>query len=152
MAIVTLEGLIDEIEARLLDRVTDIRFLDRLDSPREFPKNAAHRGVRVWPASTDIIDQYVQTDLVRVEDEIVVESTHKVTRNADASLDGALAFERSIREALTNPQWYSDRDAAPTTPDRIEVHVGPVTREKAEGWLLIEQTFTVQRDASLGGI
>lgn len=151
MATVTLESLIDDIEARIVAQVVGVQILDRLDPPREHPAARAHQGVRVWPRATSVIDEYAETDLMRVSDEIVIESVHRVSRSADGSLDAALSFERALRNAITNEIWYDNRDGMAATGDRVEVHFESASREKVEGWLIIEQIYRFHRDATLGG-
>lgn len=151
MSTTALETLIDQFEARLISQIPTAVLLDRLDGPKDSPSARAHKGIRVWPVSTSTLDQYAQNDLIRVADDIEVESCWRITRDANASMGAALSWEREIIIALTNATWYDSPDGVLATADRYEVHYAGSTREKEEGWILLTTTFRVLRDAAIGG-
>jgi len=140
-----IDALITAMETRLKAQIATIQIMDRLDDPVENPRLRAHLGVRVWPASTEVLERYVQGDLERVTDIIEVESRYELRKSGATGRSAALAFERAIRVALTSGTWYHGLE------DGLEVRYVSSEREKEEGWMLTTQTLEVDHDQALGG-
>jgi hypothetical protein len=140
-----IDAICSAMEARLKSQISSVQIMDRLDDPSENPRMRAHLGVRVWPTSTDVLDEYVQNSLERVTDTIEVESRYELRRAGATGRSAALAFERAIRVALTSVTWYHALE------NGMEIRYTASEREKVEGWMLITTVFEVDHDQALGG-
>ncbi len=145
---ITLDDLITKIEASIVSNVTGAQLLKRLEPPSENPQQRAHKGIRVWPASTEVLEEFSNANLNYYEDTVVVDVVYKVTRDVVASRTAAFQFEDSVIQALGDRGWYGDV-ATWTTTDQIEIHLGSRTREVEEGWITTSIEFRIRRQESL---
>ena len=151
MAAVELELLVKAFEKRL-KTIPTVNLIDRIAPPTASPNQLAHRGVTISVPSTTVLATYAQTDLVRVSDQLVVTLAYRVnSKNQKTARAADYKLERQIRVKLTDPSWYRYAVKSDGT-QAVEVHVGPVTRQNLECWIVSNMTFTVQRDELLGGV
>ena len=103
----------------------------------------AHHGVFVRRESTDNLDLYRDQDIARVEDEITVDLTYRVTpKNQRTSRDAALAVEEAIINRLTE----ASTALASYHPRYIGSQIGTPSGE----WQTVSITFALTRDQQVG--
>lgn len=151
MAATELELLVAAIEKRL-ELIPQLNLIDRVSLPTLHPQQLAHRGLTITVGNTTILATYAQTDIVRVSDTVTLTLTYRISgKNQRKSRAAEFRLERSIREQLTDPAWYRYA-VAPDGTKAVEVHVGTVTRQILEAWIITSMIFNIQRDESLGGV
>ena len=103
----------------------------------------AHHGVFVRRESTDNLDLYRDQDIARVEDEIAVDLTYRVSpKDQRTSRDAALAVEEAIINRLTE----ASTALASYHPRYIGSQIGTPSGE----WQTVSITFALTRDQQVG--
>ncbi len=134
--------IVNEFETRLAESPFELVIPDRIVMPGGTQTGLAHRGISVlWKGNANL-NGYRDQRLAQTEDVIEVTLTYRVSpKDQRESRSGAYTLAEQIRAYLTDRVWLADlhvtyRDAAP--------------EHRAE-WFVIPQTFTLSRDAALGG-
>ena len=145
---ITLDDLVTKIEAAIVANVAGAQLLKRLEPPSENPQQRAHKGVRVWPASTEVLEEFSSFTLNYYEDTVIVDLVYRVTRDVVASRTAAFQFEDSVIRSLGDRAWYGDVATWATT-DQVEIHLGSRSREVEEGWITTSIEFRIRRQEAL---
>ena len=103
----------------------------------------AHYGVFVRRESTDNLDLYRDQDVARVEDEIAVDLTYRISpKDQRTSRDAALAIEGNIVNRLTI--------ASTALASYHPRYVGTQTDTPSGEWQTVTITFALTRDQQVG--
>lgn len=144
---VMLSDLLRELESALDNaQQVDVHVLDRLGQLVTCtPAPELHRGVTVYSTQTSNTNQYRDDGLARVRDSVVVEHGYLIAPTAQReSRDEALVLEEQIRALLTGLVVMGN------TRPRYASTTRRQHPQDATLWITA-QTFTIDRDAILGG-
>lgn len=144
----TAEGLLQAIKTRLEAQIAGLHVSDQIDVITADANRLAHKGVAILRTGDDVDDAYTTrlAGIVRVVDTVEVQTAWRVDpRDQLTSRDDCLARGRAIREALTGS--WGDAENRRGTYAGSE---GPTRHPSSAEWLVLVQTFTFSRFASLG--
>ena len=137
--------IVDAFEDRLADSPYSLKVMDRLLLPGATADGYASPGVSVIAPDTANTDEDRDQDFARVRDTVAVTLTYKVLpKEQRVSRRQAYLLEEQIRHWLVDRVWLADLHITYAGSVR---GFGPTGAE----WIVIVQTFTLSRDAALGG-
>jgi hypothetical protein len=144
-SLATINDVIDAFEERLSEAPLSLDLMPRIQMPQAANRSRTMRGFSVDAPSTSNTDEYRDIDLASAEDQVLVTLFYAINaKDQKASRREAHALEEQVRELLVDPSWRGEWHVRWRTTTR-----GP-DPQTAETYR-ITQTFTVSRDASLGG-
>ena len=140
--------MLQAIKTRLEAQIAGVHVSDQIDVVTQDPNRLAHKGVALLRIGDEVDDAYTTrlAGIVRVTDTVEVQTAWRVDPRAQlTSRDDCLARGRAIREALTGS--WGDVENRRGTYAGSE---GPTRHPASAEWLVLVQTFTFSRFASLG--